>query len=209
MSATIHIVDDEPQLKEFDSLPLPSTTGVASSSSISSGINLLQILHYLNPLFYARLVQAYIQTVLESYSAANCRSNAPRIISGEGLTRGGSVVARRTTIDNCFTTVSPEFEYSHRLGLDGTCSPNASTAQILAPLSDICLRQSEAKGSRSGRIAESVASLATSAPSPPPNATGTPASMHSTEKDDKPADMAEGKRARKAKRGKGKGKGKS
>ncbi|KAJ2876985.1 hypothetical protein GGH93_000360 [Coemansia aciculifera] len=224
MSATIHIADgtavalDEPQSKEYDSLPLPSTTGTASSKSISSGLKLFQILHYLNPLFYARLVQAYIQTVLRSYSTADGNGNA-RITDGKSLPQNAEIV-RGTTIDNCFTTVSPEFEYSCRLGMDGAYHSGTSAVHISAPLSDVSLHlpQAESTGDASvsiheeqagfsgGQVAETIATMGASA-APPVDAT-TPVSTHPTEQDDKTVDVTEGKRTRKAKRGKGKGKAK-
>ncbi|KAJ2747664.1 hypothetical protein GGI20_000313 [Coemansia sp. BCRC 34301] len=203
MSAAICIVDDEPQSKEYDSLPMPATTNVSQASSAGSGLKLLQILHYLNPLFYARLVQAYIQAVLESYSAASSSSGAPRITGGEDQPYVRDEVARCTTVDKCFSSTSPEFEYSHRLGLDGTGSHGASTTQMPAHLSDISLHQPEAESSSSGQLSENVASALSSTDS-----TDTPASTHAMVQDDKAAGTTEGKRARKTKRGKGKGKAK-
>ncbi|KAJ2100826.1 hypothetical protein GGI09_002084 [Coemansia sp. S100] len=222
MSATIHIADgaavelDEPQSKKYDSLPLPSTTGTASSKSISSGLKLFQILHYLNPLFYARLVQAYIQTVLRSYSTAD--GNA-RITDGQSLPKDVEI-ARGTTVDNCFTTVSPEFEYSCRLAMDGAYQNSTSAVHMSAPLSDVSLHlpkvertgdtnasiSEEQEGLNGGQVTETTASMGASA-TPPDEATG-PVSTQPTEQDEKTTDAIEGKRTRKAKRGKGKGKAK-
>ncbi|KAJ2890994.1 hypothetical protein IWW38_003826 [Coemansia aciculifera] len=207
MSAKIYIVGDEPQSKEYDSLPLPTTTGDAASSSASSGMRILYLLRFINPLFYARLVQAYILTVLESYSAASRRGNTPRITGGDGNTsQGQSEVARCTTVDKCFMADSPECGYSHRLGLDGTYHLGSSIAQGLAPLSDVNLHHPETKDNNSEPVAEHAVALDASAPSP--NVTTVPAVTSATDQSDKTDDVAETKQTRKAKRGKSKGKGK-
>ncbi|KAJ2827580.1 hypothetical protein GGI24_002611 [Coemansia furcata] len=222
MSATIHIIDgsalDEPQSKEYDSLPLPSTTGATSSNSISSGLKLLQILRFLNPLFYARLVQAYIQTVLQSYSTANHNGSA-RITEGEVLPQSAQI-ARGTTIDNCFTTVSPEFEYSCRLGIDGMHYSETSAVHAAGRLSDVSLHLPKVESARivsapinvdlvgvsSRQLTETVVSVDASA-APPDDAT-VPVPTHQTEQGVKTVGATEDKRPRKGKRGKGKVKGK-
>ncbi|KAJ2486967.1 hypothetical protein IWW37_005421 [Coemansia sp. RSA 2050] len=212
MSAVIHIVDgattvlDEPQSRKHDTLPLPSTTG---SDSVKSGLKLFQILHYLNPLFYARLVQAYIQTVLRSYSTANHNDNA-RITYGEGLPRSVEVV-RGTTVDNCFTTASPEFEYACRLGLDGALYATTSASNGPGPLSDVNLQMAkieDAKSAPENEGLEGCSDAQSTKTTAPTDAAMIPASTQPNEQNDKAAEASEGKRARKAKRGKGKGKGK-
>ncbi|KAJ1820583.1 hypothetical protein LPJ60_003127 [Coemansia sp. RSA 2675] len=210
MSAVIQIVDgsttvpDEPQTKKYDTMPLPSTTG---SDSVKSGLKLFQILHYLNPLFYARLVQAYIQAVLRSYSTAN--HNA-RITDGEGLPQNAGMV-RGTTIDNCFTTASPEFEYACRLGLDGAHYSDTSASHVSGPLSDVNLQAPNMENAKSAPVIKEVERSSdvqlTDTTAPTDDAMAS-VSAQPTEQNDKTAEALEGKRTRKAKKGKGKNKSK-
>ncbi|KAJ2722963.1 hypothetical protein GGI07_002975 [Coemansia sp. Benny D115] len=127
----IAIDDNQNQFKETDSLPLPSTTpGCHKESLVSQRFAL--ILQYLNPLFYARLAQSFINSVLESYRDSNSGSNyAVRITAGDMVTAQGPIppdaapmycVPDDTAIGNAnhagFTTVSPTFDYPPKLDLD-------------------------------------------------------------------------------------------
>ncbi|KAJ2786206.1 hypothetical protein H4R18_000053 [Coemansia javaensis] len=68
--------------KEATSLPAPATMPDNQLEPATVGQKLVWLLHYLNPLFYARLAQSLVSSVLESYwSAGNAEGHAGRQIS--------------------------------------------------------------------------------------------------------------------------------
>ncbi|KAJ2856194.1 hypothetical protein J3B02_001742 [Coemansia erecta] len=115
--------------KEINVLPVPSTTPAARKENAASQ-KLAMILQYLNPLFYARIAQSFIYSVLESYRGTGTASlNAPRLTAGQMDPEFGAENTHSETanydipdltaveINDQFTTVAPEFEYLPHLNL--------------------------------------------------------------------------------------------
>ncbi|KAJ2229866.1 hypothetical protein H4R99_007927 [Coemansia sp. RSA 1722] len=115
--------------KEIDALPVPSTTPAARKKPTASQ-RLVMILQYLNPLFYARIAQSFIYSVLESYKETGAATlNAPRLTAGEmafeptaapmSPSANAYAVSDLSAIEvnDQFVTVAPEFEYLPQLNL--------------------------------------------------------------------------------------------
>ncbi|KAJ1808880.1 hypothetical protein LPJ75_004499, partial [Coemansia sp. RSA 2598] len=94
---------------------------------------LAMILQYLNPLFYARIAQSFIYSVLESYKGTGAATlNAPRLTAGEADHEFGAAPTNleaanydvselsAVEISDEFTTEAPEFEYLPHLNLSMT-----------------------------------------------------------------------------------------
>ncbi|KAJ2214789.1 hypothetical protein EV179_002737 [Coemansia sp. RSA 487] len=142
--------------KEIDSLPQPPIMGENDQQRSSWNINqkLVELLQYLNPLLYARLVQSLIQFMMESFGSSNVASYNTRI-TNDGSQGGNPSLATAvpadaiaidcgymndsnrkqvegTSVNRCaggkqFITVSPEFEYLPDLELGPSSGINAGT----------------------------------------------------------------------------------
>ncbi|KAI7828489.1 hypothetical protein BX661DRAFT_182187 [Kickxella alabastrina] len=116
--------------KELDSLPMPSTTPASRNDRSMANNKFVLFLQYLNPLFYARLAQSFIYSVLESYRGDRSSNFNSRITAGEMVPAQGLVPADASAIDcgmptmtefdinDQFTTISPEFEFLPQLNID-------------------------------------------------------------------------------------------
>ncbi|KAJ2624286.1 hypothetical protein GGI25_004436 [Coemansia spiralis] len=141
--------------KEVESLPMPSTMGDTQLQKSSWNINqkLVDFLQYLNPLFYARIAQSLISSMLQNLSSgtmANCNSriandsaaaNADPSIPADAIAidcsyvnvssgKPGDHSSNMNDISsNYFITVSPEFEYLPDLDL-GPSAANISNDNL-------------------------------------------------------------------------------
>ncbi|KAJ2745442.1 hypothetical protein H4S06_005334 [Coemansia sp. BCRC 34490] len=145
--------------KEITSLPTPSTMGpdVQHRSSWNINNKLVDLLQYLNPLFYARLAQSLVYSMLESFGS-NAASGHNIRIESDGTQREVSSLAAVVPADaiaiDCgyiddtghkqvehtagnniiagaqYITVSPEFEYLPDLDLGPSSVGVAKTGAI-------------------------------------------------------------------------------
>ncbi|ORX67771.1 hypothetical protein DL89DRAFT_323973 [Linderina pennispora] len=79
-------------------LPLPSPMSTRSASSSSSSKRLIQILQYLNPLYYARIAQTFLASVLEVYGLSGTQSSGR--IAGTGHDNGESMMGYESLQDD-------------------------------------------------------------------------------------------------------------
>ncbi|KAJ2271072.1 hypothetical protein GGH14_005025 [Coemansia sp. RSA 370] len=101
------VAENSQPAKGTDTLPLPSTTPASQSMEDHRGMGhtLFWLLQYLNPLFYARLAQALVGSVLESYKADSENKLNARIAEHPHGDTSAPIPADATVI---------ECEYSHR-----------------------------------------------------------------------------------------------
>ncbi|KAJ1844159.1 hypothetical protein LPJ73_005256 [Coemansia sp. RSA 2703] len=121
----VEITSNERRSKEIDMLPVPSTTPASKRETTSANYRLATILQYINPLFYARLAQAFIYSVLESYRESGAGNYNARITAGNMVAVPnldppvsadstaidcGPPMLTEINLDDNFTSVAPEFD---------------------------------------------------------------------------------------------------
>ncbi|KAJ1724829.1 hypothetical protein LPJ53_000965 [Coemansia erecta] len=152
----VEIASSERRSKETDMLPVPSTTPASRKETASVNHRLAAILQYINPLFYARLAQAFIYSVLESYRDSNTRNYNARITAGDmiAVPNSGPVVPTDSTAIDCgppmltdinlddhFTSVAPEFDSILHLDTENIETAPPHETAVLADSSDITEEQ--------------------------------------------------------------------
>ncbi|KAI8324155.1 hypothetical protein GQ54DRAFT_77893 [Martensiomyces pterosporus] len=107
-----------PPIKEPGSLPLPATMAVTTAGALGPR-KLVYILQYLNPLFYARIAQSLIYSVLGIASSSNdSGSSEAHVAGGEEpacawfqAMQEGDPEAEGSANQEQLVAITPQFEY--------------------------------------------------------------------------------------------------
>lgn len=102
------------KMMENECLPMPATSSSLAPETKESqsqvGQKLNVVLQYLNPMYYARLAQSFILSVIGSYKSNPARygSHITKGITEDGVAIPVDNPSSNYRVDTCFNTVSPD-----------------------------------------------------------------------------------------------------